>query len=400
LFTCLIFGLPPALHATQPPRTAGIRMPMRALFLSVQVALCVVLLVSAGLLVRGVQHASSENEGFAVNAVTSLSFDFRSQQIAAERTKPFVNQLTYALRSLPKATTVGLSTGIPLSSTGKSDVRLPGEEESRSQDIVIDQVTDEYFGVLGIPRVAGVSFTAEHAGRGTIIVNETLARVYGDASAIVGKTVLLGGVPVRVIGVVKDFRASSLERVEPTAYEPFTGDGMANVLVRNDAPGAAAAMAALARRIDPGVSVTITPLSIFLDRRLAPSRTLARVSGVLGVLALVMATIGVFGVFAFVVQQRTQEIGIRMALGARAAEVVRLVLKSSARAIGAGLFVGFIAAFIASRMLGANLYGLSPLDPATYLSVALVLLSAGLAAAYWPARRATRIAPATALRIE
>jgi len=145
---------------------------------------------------------------------------------------------------------------------------------------------------------------------------------------------------------------------------------------------------------------TIAPLSNYLDQRLGPPRILAQVSGALGILALLLATIGVFGVFAFSVQQRTQEIGVRMALGAQAQDVVRLVLRTCARSIAIGLSIGFAIAFAASRMLRAYLFGLSPLDPITYVCVALTLVAAGMAAAYWPARRATRISPAAALRVE
>jgi predicted permease len=389
VLTCVIFGLPPALHATQPPRTAG-----------VQIALCVVLLVGAGLLLRGVHRVTAENQGFAVQEVTGVSFEFPTRALAMARTKPFVVQLSATLPELAGGGPVGLSSGVPLKSTGKSDVRLNSESEERSRDILIEEVSAGYFHVLRIPRVAGRGFEQDDAGRGVIIVNETLAKLYGDGPSLLGSTVLVGGAPRQVVGVVKDFRASSLERVEPTVYQPFSGQLATNVLVRNESPGAAQAVATLARRIEPSIVVTIVPLSDYLEQRLGPPRILARVSGALGVLALVLATIGVFGVFAFSVQQRTQEIGVRMALGAPAQQVVRLVLGVCARSIAFGLAVGFAIAFAVSRMMRAYLFGLSPLDPATYACVALALVGAGMAAAYLPAVRATRIPPATALRLD
>jgi predicted permease len=400
VLACVIFGLPPALHATRPDRTAGVRMPLRSVFLSVQIGLCVVLLVAAGLLLRGVDSVVGENQGFAVQQVTAVSFEFPTRALAAARTKPFVTQLSAMLPDVAGRGAVGLSSGIPLKSSGKSDVRLSSESEERSQDILVEDVSAGYFDVLRIPRVAGRGFEDDDAGREVILTNETLANLYGGSQSFVGSTVLVGGAPRRVVGVVKDFRASSLERVEPTVYQPFSGQVATNVLVQNQVPGAAQAVAALARRIEPSIVVTIAPLSSYLDQRLGPPRILAQVSGALGILALLLATIGVFGVFAFSVQQRTQEIGVRMALGAQAQDVVGLVLRSCARSIAIGLSIGFAIAFAASRMLRAYLFGLSPLDPITYVCVALILVAAGVAAAYWPARRATRISPAAALRVE
>jgi predicted permease len=400
VLTCLIFGLPPALQATRPARTAGVRMPLRSVFLSVQIALCVVLLVAAGLLLRGVDSVVGENHGFAVQQVTAVSFEFPTRALAAARTKPFVTQLSAMLPDVVGSGAVGLSSGVPLKSSAKSDVRLSGESEDRSQDILMEDVSAGYFDVLRIPRVAGRGFERDDEGREVILTNETLANLYGGSRSFVGSTVLVGGAPRRVVGVVKDFRASSLERVEPTVYQPFSGQVATNVLVQNQVPGAARAVSALARRIEPSIVVTIAPLSDYLDQRLGPPRILAQVSGALGILALLLATIGVFGVFAFSVQQRTQEIGVRMALGAQAQDVVRLVLRSCGRSIAIGLLIGFAIAFAASRMLRAYLFGLSPLDPITYVCVALILVAAGMAAAYWPARRATRISPAAALRVE
>jgi putative ABC transport system permease protein len=202
---------------------------------------------------------------------------------------------------------------------------------------------------------------------------------------------------LEIVGVVQDFRATSRDSVQPMIYQPLSGRVVPQVLIGRTSP---TPVAALVERIEPGIRVRVTPLSETLDGRLRASRVGAGMAGALGALALTLASIGIFGVFAYWVQQRTQEIGIRMALGVRAAQVVRLVLGSSARAVSIGLAIGFAASVVSARVLRSFLHGLSPLDPVAYGAVVLVLAVAGLSATYIPARRATRIDPLTALRYE
>jgi ABC-type antimicrobial peptide transport system permease subunit len=152
--------------------------------------------------------------------------------------------------------------------------------------------------------------------------------------------------------------------------------------------------------LDNGVEVQVRPLASYRDQSLETSRVMALTAGVIGLLALVLASVGVFGVFSYVVHERTREIGIRMAIGARPPEVVRLVLRSSAWATLGGLGAGFVASFVVSRFLTGQLYGISRLDPRAYGLVALVLTVAATLATWLPARRATRIDPATALRVD
>jgi putative ABC transport system permease protein len=165
-------------------------------------------------------------------------------------------------------------------------------------------------------------------------------------------------------------------------------------------PGAADAIAAVARQIDPRAGTTFTPLSVNLDKYLQASRAGAAIAEGLGAFALALATIGMFGVFAYCVEQRTKEIGIRMALGARPKQVIRLVLGSSSRAVLIGFLLGFAGAAGVSQLLRKLLFGLSPFDPVSYALVALILAAAGLAATFLPARRATKIDPMAALRCE
>jgi putative ABC transport system permease protein len=231
---------------------------------------------------------------------------------------------------------------------------------------------------------------------GVILVNHTLARQYWNNDSPLGKAAIaVGGRTREIVGVVRDAYTENLDQREPTIYIAFRGTTIPKVLVT---PAAAQAMAALASRIEPRARTQILPLQANVDRWFSLARVGAEIAGMLGIFALILATVGMSGVFAYVVQQRTKEIGVRMALGARPAQVVRLVLGGSSRAVFIGLGIGLAIALLGSRLLRNLLYGVSPLDPIAYLSVADILAVAALAASYVPARRASRVDPLQALR--
>jgi len=203
---------------------------------------------------------------------------------------------------------------------------------------------------------------------------------------------------LRIVGIVRDAAMYSLTSVDPTIYQTLSGRNIPQVLVR-DGMGAASVLALVAK-LDDRLKPRVHPLSDNLSPVTRRSRVAAIVASVLGSLSLLLACVGMAGVFAYVVQQRTHEIGIRMALGAGGMDVVRVVVRSSLLAIGAGAGAGALGAFLSAAWLRSYLLGLSPIDPLAYASVLIVLASAGIAAAFVPARRAARIAPIDALRIE
>jgi hypothetical protein len=232
-----------------------------------------------------------------------------------------------------------------------------------------------------------------------VLVNESMARRYWPGENPVGKTLFIGRESHEIVGVVKDTHTARLDQIGPTFYRPFSASPWAVMLIRAD-PSLPNIVATLVTRIDSRVRTRITPLADNIARALAPSRAGATLAGFLGMFALLFATIGVSGVFGYVVHQRTREVGIRMALGATPNQVVRLVLAGHSRALLAGLLVGFLGAVSGSRLLQRYLYGVSPLDPAAYGLVAVVLAAAALAASYGPARRATHVDPAMTLRTQ
>jgi ABC-type antimicrobial peptide transport system permease subunit len=250
--------------------------------------------------------------------------------------------------------------------------------------------------------MAGRNFEpSDDAARHVILINQTLARRYWGDENPVGKAFLSGTTPLQIVGVVRDSYSVSLDRIDPVVYQPFGGRPFApKAMVRSTVPGAAEAVGAIARQIDARIRTQATPLSDYIDRWASASRFGAQLAAGLGMFALALATIGMSGVFGYIVQQRTKEIGIRMALGATERQVIALVLSGTSRAVLAGLAAGFLGAIALARLLTGFLYGVSPFDLRAYAAVALALGAAGLIAAFMPARKATKIDPIAALRWE
>jgi predicted permease len=395
--TCVFFGLAPALHGT---RTAGSgsRHRLRSILLSTQVALSVILLVGAGLLARGVQRARTQDPGFNVAGVSIATFALPMSSYDAARSFAFFTQLTRDLESSRPGFNLGLTILPPLANgTNRTGFRFTGETVSQARQVVAHLVSGGYFEVLGIPILAGRNFEPADGSRPVALVNEAFAKRYLDGKAL-GKTIVTN-MPRQIVGIVKDAYTGGLDEIAPTVYMSTYGGSAPAALFRST-PGASEALTAVVKQLDPRVHVSVVPLSNNLEKWLQPSRAGASIAEVLGVFALILATIGIFGVFAFWVEQRTQEIGIRMALGARSGEVIRLVIGSSSRAVLIGLMIGFAGAAGSSQLLRTSLFGLSPFDPLSYVIVGLMLAGSGLAATFLPARRATKIDPMRALRCE
>jgi predicted permease len=391
--TCIVFGLAPALHGTRPEGIRS-RFPLRSVLLTAQVALSTVLLVGAGLMTRGVQKARTRDPGFTISGISVATFDLPASSYDDARSRAFFFQLSRDLST----DTIGLTALAPLGN-GRvlTNFWLPGETERQGRMAMMQRVNEGYFDVLGIPIVAGRNFAATGIGSSLVLVNETLARRFFDGNAL-GKTIV-SGKPFEIAGIVKDTYTTGLDEISPAIYFPITGDSVPMALFRAT-PGAAEAIAAVAKQIDARAGVTFAPLSGNLDKYLQASRAGASIAEGLGGFALALATIGMFGVFAYWVEKRTKEIGIRMALGARPQQVIQLALGSSSRAVVIGLILGFTAAAGISRLMTKLLFGLSPLGPLSYATAALTLTAASLAATFLPARRATKIDPMTALRCE
>jgi predicted permease len=427
LFTCLAFGLAPALHASRAEITGGLknqqgrvasRLPLRAWLLGAQVAMGVVLLASAGLLVRGMQHVRSGDFGFDMAGITVTRFDLPASYDAGRR-HSFAN--TMIQNAPPSSDVIALSTVAPFEGGFAAFVRLPDQGVDDLRRVGAIEVTPGYFNVLGLRLVAGRGLEPRDAGRHTIVINEPMAARYWPGAPAVGQTLMVRSDDDRdlaheVIGVVTGADTSARiltgDSVDPTMYEHLTASRdlagavptdlirVPRLLVRSSGTGSARAMIDLATRVEPRVRVSEAPLSLALDRRLSETRFVTWLGGGVGLVALALAMIGVFGVFAYLVRQQSRDIGVRIALGARSGQVVRGVLAHGARPLLIGALTGLVLSIAVGYLLRANLYGLSPLDPLAYLSVILVIGVAGALSLAVPAWRATQVDPVRALRTE
>jgi predicted permease len=409
---CVLSGLAPALDATRRNAAValkggsalpGARFSLRTLLLSVQVAAVVVLLVAAGVMVRSAGRATDRALADGARGLSVVSIQAPGRGYDAARTRAVALQLEAALLGSAPPGTLALTSTPPLGSGNiKGGFRLPGNDED--QNNAVFEVSPTYFGLMGSIIVDGRALEPSDARRQVIVVNETMARQFWPGKRAVGQRIVCaaGGwnMPgeLEIVGVVQDSFLTSMTQVEPTVFQPVTYRALPYVLAANHA-GAAAAAAAAAR-IEPGLRVRVQSIEAGLAPRLRNGRVGAVIAGALGFIALGFACVGMFGVFAFWVRQRTQEIGIRMALGAQSSDVVRLVMGTTARAVLVGLAAGLVASVAGSRLLRSFLFGLSGIDPVTYVAVAAILIVASLVAAWLPARRATRIDPLVALRYE
>lgn len=404
---CLAFGLAPALHGTRGNIAVSLkaesrerigRLPLRTVLLSVQVAISVILLSGAGLLVRGLQRTQSLDPGFDVHNVTILTLDLPASQYGGARTKVLANQLVAQLDGASGLPVCGISADAPL---GNSRTFTAMNFNGRRQRIAFHEVSAGYFDVLRIPVLAGRNFVPEDAGRQVAIFNEAAARRYWPGENPVGKTIEYGdGQPWTIIGIAKDAYVSDLNPIEPAMFWPMSGRSVPFVLVRGRNADAAERVAAVVKQIEPRAQVRHELLEENLKRQTEPSIFGAAIAGFLGLLALALASVGMAGVFAYMIGQRTREIGVRMALGAQPRQVVRLVLTSSLRALAFGVPAGLAGAAALSILLARTLPGVRAADPLAYAGVLVLLVVAAAVATAAPARRAARIDPVRALRWE
>ena len=411
----MAFGLMPALHGARAGAAAAVKdaplrpsgwLPLRGILLSTQVAIAVVLLASAAVLVHAIRQIAARDLGFESRGVAVASLATPLRGYDAARVRAVALEVAEALRAQAAGQATLASTSPLGSGNIKGSFRLTDAAGDDDQFNTVYEVSPEYFDFLRIPIVAGRALTATDSGRPAIVINESMAKRYWkSADAAVGRFIVSGppaggyNLPgtLEIVGVARDVFTSSLSDIDNTIYQPLSARGIPQVLLR-DTAAARSAITRIVAAIDPALRSRIAPLSANIEPRLRGSRAAALLAGAMGALALGLASVGMFAVFAYWVQQRTHEIGIRMALGAGRRQVEAMVLRSSALAIGPGVIVGIVGAIAASRVLRSYVFGLDPIDPAAYAAVTLVIAAAGAAATFWPARRAARVDPVVALR--
>jgi macrolide transport system ATP-binding/permease protein len=427
LLSGVVSGLIPALRASQQDPLVAIREEsgtstyrkgrrMRSAFVVAQVGGSLFLLIAAGLLVRALHKAQRIDTGFDVAHVAVLSPDLRILGYDSARRLEFDRRLVERIRSLPGVRNVATATTAPLGKDFSQSSFLPeGEDLPADQKLPIvnyDLVSPEFFDTLDISVVRGRTFTGQDAASDTrvAVVNESLARQLWPGQEPIGKLFRQGrkSPPFEIVGVVRDTRNVYLWSANlPYLYLPLQHTALdefheAQILVSskgNPAP-LIAALPGLAREMDPNVSSIAKPLAENLSFWIWPSQIGALLAATLGLLALLLASVGIVSVTSFAVSQRTKEIGIRMALGAQPGGLVRLLVWQTGKLVAIGASIGLLAAAAASRFVAQVLYGLSAFDGVTSFGMTLFLSAIALASCYFPARRATLVDLMQALREE
>jgi predicted permease len=425
-FSTLLCSFVPALQATRASLVPSLKpdeMPVihrrfttRNLLVVGQVAVSVLLLVTAVIFLRNLGRASSVDPGFDVEPVLVAQVTFVEGRQGTPAL-PAAAAMADRLRALPGVRQASLADGVPLtlffgSSVG-NDLRVSGRTEPVFAEYIRNFVGPGYFETLGIPRVAGRTFTpADHGGAPRVaVVNQEFVRRYFDGRNPVGRQVVEGDrEPMEVVGVVADSLYRSIaEAASPAIYQPYMpGDRdvsrSVHLLVRAESPGAGGLGRSIRdaiRQVDDSAAVTVQTMSSAMAFAFLPSRIGAALLGTLGALGTLLAMVGLYGVVSFTVSRRTAELGVRLALGASRAQVLRLVLRDGGLLVGIGLALGLGAALFITRPLATFLVaGLGPGDPLSFLGTVILLLLASLLAIWSPARRATRIEPTVALRAE
>jgi predicted permease len=412
------FGLVPALGSTRSDVIAGLRggvsntrrsSRLRSTFLATQIAISLVLVIGAGLLMRGLSHAAAVNPGFDPAHTWVASIDLRGQGYDSARANAFVSTFFERVAATPGVEAVAGAEVVPLSLSRQSINLLIGAEQARNT-LDYNVTTPGYFGTMRIPVRRGRDFAStDRAGAERVaIVNETMAKRYWPSGDALGQRVRFGpadSTGAGIVGVVADAKYNTLGEVpQPFIYFPFAQQQGSTITVHVRARDAAVSMAA-ARRIATELApsmpgLTATPLTQALGTALLPQRFAAALSAAFGLLGVLLAAIGIAGVTGFAVTQRTREIGVRVALGAHVQSVVRLVLVHGLRAAFVGIVAGIAGAAALSRVLRSLLFDVSPTDPLTFAATATLFAVVALVAGYIPARRAARIDPMVALRSE
>jgi predicted permease len=379
-----------------------------------QVLLCTVLVAGSMLFLRSLSNAREIDPGFSTANVVDVPIDLGPRQLPPETGNAFYQRVLEATRAIPGVQSATAANLIPLSgSNNQTAVWLEGEAPAaagqRQPQAYFNVVATSYLATLRIPLVRGRDISADDTpvSDPVVVVNATMARQLWPNGDALGRRLSTSGPTgpwIRVVGIAKDTRYNSLGETPPSfMYLPVSQNYQSSMVVQARVTGPAMpvgdAISRAIRTLDPQLPAS-RPAALETDMQLAllPAKVGAALLGAFGSLALLLATVGVYGVASFAVARRTREIGIRSALGAQRSDVLRLVLGESIRRVGIGLAIGLLAAVGLARVLASQLYGVGAVDPFTFVLTPLILGGVGLVASWVPARRAARVDPLVALR--
>jgi predicted permease len=422
--TGVAFGLVPALRASRPNLVAELKsetaaergrlLSLRSGLVVVQVAVSLVLLVGAGLFLRSLGRAEGVDPGFDPGNTVLMTFDLESNGFSEEQGRLFYQQLLERARGLPGVEVATLAQAVPLGMCcSRRGTRIEGytARPGESTEINWNVVDADYFRALRIPLVQGRDFAPQDRVGAPLVamVNQAFARRYWPGQSPLGKRLSFRGPQgpfVEVVGVVRNGKYRSLsEDPLPFLYVPFSQQYRSPMTLHVRAAGDLQPLVPLLRNevkaLAPGLPImNHTTLEEAVSVALLPHQIGAALLGVLGGLAAMLAVLGLYGVLAYSVTQRTREFGIRGALGAARRQLVVQVVSEGMLLAGVGTAIGLILAAAVTRLVRGFLFGVSPLDPAAFGGMTLLVAGVTLLASYLPARRATRVSPMEALRHE
>jgi len=424
--TCLLFGLTPALRATRIELSAvmkttgrgltagGGRLSLRRALVVVQVALSLVLVASALLFTRSLNKLLTLDAGFNQENLLVARVNFRRLNIAPERRIEFKSQLLERIKAVPGVQAVAEADTLPLTGGGRGNAVWAEGKPDDKIDISFNRVGAEYFQTIQLPLRSGREFDSHDtlSSPKVAIVNETFVRQLHQTNPI-GSRVVVETTPTEpettyeIVGVARDAKFEELkEELIPVMYLPSLQDPQPaagrQFLIRSNLPQGeiTASVNRALNEVSPALDTNFEWFRTMVEGSMLRERLMAMLSGFFGVLALVLATIGLYGILSYGVASRTNEIGIRIALGARTREIVMLILREALVLVAIGIVAGIPAVFVVARFASSLLFDLSPTDPVSLTLAGLVMLAVAILAAYLPARRATRIDPLVALRYE
>jgi predicted permease len=418
LLTALLFGLAPALQASRPDLVPALkeevglagrspRRPLGELLVVAQLALSLAVLIATGLFVRSLQRAQTIDVGFVTKSLIVAQLNFGRRRHPEGQVREFYRRLKERVESLPGVRFAGLTDVVPLGNKSRdADIVVEGSE-SATVAVGTSFVDPKYFQTMGIPVLRGRNFSeqdGEASPSTAVIISEAMAQRFWPGESPLGKRLWLGRVRLEVIGVVRDSKYGYLaEAPRPYMYRPGA-PGAAMKLVVRTAGDPEPTIGVLRREIESAggglvQAAQVKTMTEHLDPLLGPMRSGAEALAVFSLLAIVLTAVGIYGVMAYAVVRRTREIGIRMALGADAGDVLKLVARGMTLAM-IGVAFGLAAAFPVARLLVSFLYGVSATDPKAFIGASLLCMLVALLASYIPARKATKLDPIAALRHE
>jgi putative ABC transport system permease protein len=428
VFSCGLFGVLPAWKSTKPARSSAASVPtgrIRGALIGLELALSFVLLAGAGLMMKSLVLLLETDVGFRTERLLTMSVNLAGEKyVSPENQTAFFGQVLQRLESLPSVISVGATAALPLTRNWRRDgFEIPGPHP-RQGSALYQFVSPDYFHTMGIPLLNGRELLIADTARTPLVgvINRSMAQKYWPDENPIGSTLTASycfvvstskGESVKcepkeleIVGIVANVRHAGLDAPpDPELFMPYQQWPSSEMaLVLRTAAQPSALIPAVKKeiwRVDPDQPITdIKTMDELVSTEAASRRFVLELIGVFAAIALVLAVVGIYGVASYGTRQRTHEIGIRMALGARGQQIIWMVAGQNAQWLLVGITAGVAGALGLTRLLAAYLYAVRPTDPVTFGAVSLLLLTVALIAVYIPARRATKVDPMVALRYE